>query len=203
MLITQYPLNLNTSEIADVVKSLRHLWIRRDPEHPFYTLGRCAYLDGRTPEYAAEIATTNPILLEHFVELYTVIQEFFYERIGEEIYLNASLAYPSFHIVEADPFFLSHGGIWHEDYPHHTLNLGNVDPLTFTVAIEMPHGGGGLDYIVNNELKHIEYDEGSIVVHDGSITHRIANFKECHDGDYRITLQGHLIRIDGRLTMFW
>ena len=183
--------------------ALRHLWIRRDPDHPFYTLGRCAYLDGKTPAYAAEITQTNPILYKNFADLYKVLQDYFESCLGEKAYLSTKLAYPSFHIAGADPFFLSHGGVWHQDYPHETLGLGHEDPLTFTVAIEMPSGGGGLDYIDGGEQKYIEYTEGSIVVHDGSITHRIASFKECHKGDYRITLQGHLIRIDGRLTMFW
>lgn len=203
MAFTQYPLPINPSKIAVTVMALRHLWIRRDPDHPFYTLGRCAYLDGKTPAYAAEIAQTNPILYENFADLYKVLQNYFESYLGEKVYLSTKLAYPSFHIAAADPFFLNHGGVWHEDYPHETLGLGNEDPLTFTLAIEMPTGGGGLDYIEDGQQNHIEYVEGSIVVHDGAITHRISNFKECHMGDFRITLQGHLVRIDGQLVMFW
>jgi len=141
MSFTQHPLNINHTSVADKVLALRKYWIKRDPEHPFYTLGRCAYLDGKTPAYAAEIQTT--------------------------------------------------------------LGLGDVDPLTFTVAIELPCGGGGLDYIENEKPQHLSYTEGQIVVHDGSVVHRIAPFKECIMGDYRITLQGHLIRHNGVMTMFW
>lgn len=179
------------------------MWIRRDPDHPFYTLGRCAYLDGKTPEYPREIVFSNMILFDRFADVYEALQKFFEGYLGEKVYLDPNLAYPSFHIVMADPFFLTHGGVWHEDYPHETLGLGNEDPLTFTVAIELPTGGGGLDYMEDGHQKHIAYNEGSIVVHNGNITHRIASFKDCKLGDYRITLQGHLIRRNGRLVMFW
>lgn len=203
MAFTQSKLPINTSNIADKVLNLREHWIRRDPNHPFYTLGRCVYLDGKTPEYAAEIPTTNELLLFTFGDVYAAISTYFEKMLGEEVVLNSTLAYPSFHIVAADPFFLTHGGIWHEDYPHKTRELGDKDPLSFTVAIELPTGGGGLDYKEGDKQNHVEYEEGTIVVHDGAITHRIANFTECIMGEYRITLQGHLIRHNGVMTMFW
>ena len=203
MSFTQHKLPINPSDVADKVVNLREHWIRRDPNHPFYTFGRCAYLDGKTPEYAAEIPTTNAVLFENFSDVYKVLQDYFEKYLGEKVYLNVKLAYPSFHIAAADPFFLTHGGLWHEDYPHETLGLGSEDPLSFTVAIEMPTGGGGVDYKENGAQKHIEYEEGAIIVHDGSIPHRIASFTECIMGEYRITLQGHLIRHNGVMTMFW
>jgi len=161
------------------------------------------YKTGKSSEYATEVPTKNTKLFKHFSHVYKELQDYFEALLGEKVYLNDKLAYPSFHIAAADPFFLTHGGEWHHDFPHKTLGLGDVDPLTFTVAIELPYGGGGLDYLEDGKPEHLPYTEGQIVVHDGSIVHRIAPFKECIRGDYRITLQGHLIRHNGFMTMFW
>jgi hypothetical protein len=45
-------------------------WQSRSTEYPFYTLGKSAYLDGKTDAYYEDSAVLNDILLGHFSGLY-------------------------------------------------------------------------------------------------------------------------------------
>ena len=196
-------LDIDTDLISDKVFRLQKYWISRSDEFPFYTLGRCAYLDGRTPEYKQESKILNPILRQEFGGLYEIVIKYLENKFKEHIELNDSLAHPSFHIFISSPFLLTHAGLWHEDYPHLTHGLGDVDPYTFTVAIKLPTGGGGMDYIEDGMQKYLPYEIGGIIGHDGKVMHRIASLKKYVPYEPRITLQGHLIRINGVLNLFW
>ena len=196
-------LDIDVHEIADNVFELKRYWIPRSDEFGFYTLGRNAYLDGKTSAYYDEPKTLNPILLCKFGSLYQKVIRHLSEQFNEPIAVSDKLALPSFHIFESSIFLLTHAGVWHYDYPHITLGLGDIDPYTFTVAIKLPTGGAGLDYIDNEEYKYLEYKEGEIIGHDGKTLHRISSLKSCVPREYRITFQGHLIRINGILNMFW
>jgi len=196
-------LDINTDEIADKVFRLQRYWVSRSDEFGFYTLGRCSYLDGRTPAYKEDSRILNPILRQEFGGLYEIVIKHLSNQFNEHIELNDGLAHPSFHIFVSSPFLLNHAGLWHEDYPHLTLGLGDVDPYTFTLAIKLPTGGGGMDYIEDGVQKYLPYTEKEIIGHDGKVMHRIASLKQYVKGEYRITLQGHLIRLNGVLKLFW
>ena len=196
-------LDINTDDIADKVFRLQSHWISRSDEFPFYTLGRCSYLDGKTQAYQDEIKVLNPILHKNFDSLYEKVIKKLSDQFNEPIVFSERLAYPSFHVFISHPFLLTHTGHWHQDYPHITLGLKPVDPYTFTVAIKLPTGGGGMDYIEDGIQRYLTYAEKEMIGHDGKVLHRIASLKEYVPDEYRITLQGHLIRIDDVLTMFW
>jgi hypothetical protein len=202
-MFTAHVLDIDTDNIADKVFRLQQYWVPRSDEFPFYTLGRCSYLDGKTPAYHEEIKTLNPILLKNFDNTYQIIIDYLSDQFKEPIELNSSLAHPSFHIFISDPFLLTHAGIWHQDIPHTTLGLDPIDPHSFTVAIKLPTGGAGIDYIENELQKYMPYVEKGIINQDGKVLHRISSLKEYIPDEYRITMQGHLIRINGVLTMFW
>ena len=196
-------LDINTDEIANKIFNLKKYWISRSDSFSFYTLGRCAYLDGKTLSYKTDIKSLNSILQKNFGNLYDQIIIKLSDQFNENIYLNSSLAHPSFHIFESSPFLLTHAGLWHQDCPHITLNLGFNTPYTFTVAIKLPSGGAGIDYVIDGQQKYLPYKETEMIGHDGNIIHRISGLKTYVKGEYRITLQGHLIRLKDRLTMFW
>jgi len=42
-----------------------------------------------------------------------------------------------------------------------------------------------------------------MIWHDGKTLHRIAGFKEHVPNEFRITMQGHLIRRNNRMEVFW
>jgi hypothetical protein len=199
----RYKLDINADEIADKVFRLQSHWISRSDEFGFYTLGRCAYLDGRTPEYGQESKILNPILRQEFGDTYDIIIDHLSDQFKEPVVLNEDLAHPSFHIFISSPMLLNHTGNWHEDCPHLTLGFGDIDPYTFTIAITLPTGGAGMDYIEDGQEKYLEYEKGGFVGHDGKTTHRISSLKRYEPYEPRITLQGHIIRLNGILTMFW
>jgi len=200
---TVYKLRLDTDKIAKKVFKLKDYWVSRSNEFSFHTLGRNAYQDGKTPAYKEDIKKLNPILLREFAVPYRIITDTLSHHFNEKVYLNNELAYPSFHIFESSPFLLDHAGLWHQDFPHETLGLGSKDPYSFTIAIKLPTGGGGMDFIEDGIPRYLPYEEGSLVGHSGEIVHRMASLKKYVPNEYRITLQGHLIRINGFLTMFW
>jgi hypothetical protein len=195
-------LDINTDDIFDRLIDLKEYWVSRG-KLPFYTFGPSAYMDGNTPIYHEGIVKSNPVLLENFGDLYSKSMAYLNHILGEEVALDDKLAYPAFHIIGADPMFLVSNGSWHQDRPHVTMGLGEEDYGTFTVAIKIPTGGAGLDYQDEEGQKYFPYEERMIMVHSGMVPHRIASFKEYVPGEYRITMQGHIIRKDGRLIIYW
>ena len=193
--------DLDIDEILFNVVKLSNYWIRRS-DAPFFTLGRNAYMDGKTEAYFHDAKILNPKLMKHFSELYAGVLLYLTHHIGEEVHLNHEFAYPSFHIFESDPAFLDYPSNWHKDFPHETLGLKNDTAYSFTVVIEIPSSGAGLEYR-DGEEKYLAYNVGDIIIHRGDFLHNIARLKEYVPGEHRITLQGHVIRHDGRLIMYW
>ena len=132
-------------EILFNVLKLDNYWIKRF-DAPFYTLGRNAYLDGKTDDYYKHLKHTNKRLISNFNNVYISIQEYLQEYFGEPVYLYHDFAVPSFHIFESDPIFLNFPSNWHTDYPHKILNIGDQDTYSFTYVIDIPSSGAGLEY---------------------------------------------------------
>ena len=192
-----YPMD----QVADSVLKLKDSWESRSDDFPFFTLGKSAYLDGYSPEYFLGAWKYNGILMKEFEPLYDKIGEVLGREMGEEIFLESSLALPAFHIFPSDEKLLSVSGNWHFDKPHITLDLGDSDQVrAFTLPVMLPTGGGGMDF----EDGYFPYSVGEMVIHDGKKLHRIASYKKYKKDEYRITLQGHIVRNDrAKLIMFW
>ena len=185
---------------ADSVLELKHLWESRSDDFPFFTLGKSAYLDGNTKEYFDGANKLNPVLMKTFRPLYKRITNVIGNELGEKIFFNFDLALPAFHIFPSDEKLLPITGNWHIDNPHTTLELGEKDTSAFTLPVMLPTGGGGVDF----EDGYYPYLVGEMVIHDGKKLHRIASYKKYKKDEYRITLQGHIVRDDrSRLIMFW
>jgi len=196
-------LDINTEEIKAKVLSYEEDWISRATAFPFYTLGRSAYLDGKKASYFdSEVMNTE--LCASFSGLYAKVLAALSDQLGEGVYMTEDLACPGFHIFRSAPQMTNMAGDWHYDYPHITLGIQAKDVSSFTVAIALPASGGGMDYLDDkgNEC-HIPYIEGGMLVHSGATRHRISGLKEYTRGEYRITLQGHLIRRAGKMEVFW
>lgn len=199
-------LDFDCKQVADNVKDLGRIgkWESRSDEFPFYTLGKSAYLDGNSETYHEKSNTMNFIMLGFFRDLYKEVtfklSDFFDEWVG----YDHEFALPGFHIFPADPKLLSVSGNWHLDTPHETLGLGDKDAHAFTVAVEMPTGGGGMDFrFGGDEDQYVEYNVGEMFIHSGAVPHRIASYRQYVEGDCRITLQGHIVRDGKDLIMFW
>lgn len=199
-------LDFDCEQVADNVKGLGQMgkWESRSDKFPFFTLGKSAYLDGNSETYYQGAERMNLTLFRTFNSFYKEVASKLSNHLGEWVVLNPKLALPGFHIFPADPKLLSVSGNWHLDIPHETLGIGDKDAYAFTVAVEMPTGGGGMDFKIGGESnEYIEYKVGELILHDGMTPHRIASYREYKPGEFRITLQGHIVRDGKDLVMFW
>ena len=196
--------------VVDIILDMQPLWIPRAiatgklHEYPFFTMGRCAYIDGNTDIYYNDSARLNVILLKKLNFFYENVLDGLSFLLGEPVKLAHDLAIPGFHIFQSDPAFLATSGGWHKDCPHTTLELGGTDPHSFTLPIQLPSSGAGLDYIDDlQQKKYFAYEKNNLMVIDVSLIHRISRLREYLPGEYRITLQGHLIRRGKTLEAFF
>jgi len=197
-------LDIDTDDITRKVIKLKTLWERRHNDFIFYTLGPCAYMDGIKPEYQINIKVVNPMLKAEFSDMYEKVAGYLSSILNEPITLSDELAHPSFHILESNEYAFYNGGKWHIDVPQMAVGHADKEQITFTLPIKLPTGGAGIDYTEDNRtIQYLPYKEGEIIVHSGLTMHRIAPLKTCVPGELRITLQGHVIRINGKLNMFW
>ena len=196
--------DLDTDSIVERLGALRYKWELRSEEFPFYTLGKSAYLDGTTPAYKEQYKELNTLLVETFPDLYITLVNYLAMMLGQPVRLADDLAFPGFHIFEADERFENIAGNWHQDYPQITLGLEGKDNSTITVAIKVPESGAGMDWIdPEGRPHHLAYKEKDAIWHNGLTMHRISGFKEIVKGEYRITMQGHLIRRANGFELYW
>lgn len=206
----------------------------------FYTLGSVTYIDGlaNLPEYYRYARDMNPILKDFFGWLYDIVLNKLDEEIGP-CELIDELAHPGFHIfghppgkgpspytymVMQKPLATIHYDLQHEkhieiwkQYKDHDLE----NPLTFTLALELPQNGAGLNtweepsvskYDPNSDFTNgmrkleykdygpptvVQYEVGKMFYFIGSLLHQIAPSYKPLASDRRITLQGHGIKCDG------
>ena len=197
-------LDIDTDDIANKVFNLRDKWELRSPEYPFYSIGKSSYMDNDPKIYYGEAQILNPILLENFAALYDVVLSFLSGRLAEPVTLAKDLAYPGFHIFDITEKYRNFQAGWHQDRSLKSLEIIGTDNSSFTVSIKLPVSGAGLDWIDKNHIpRHIAYKEKDIVWHNGLTSHRIAGFKDIIGGEYRITLQGHLVRRNGKMEAYW
>ena len=96
-------------------------------------------------------------------------------------------------------------------------------PISITIPVQLPNGGGGmhvwdcmfddtrhLDHaalrqrIIGSQSWFHQYERGQACLHSGLRYHAIAGMRDDpHEGDARITIQGHGIFADGSWRLFW
>ena len=193
------------AEIAKTVKRHKELWIDRGG---FYTMGAATYQDAIEDyirvahDYNCHIAV---LFGQELIELGDKLEIL----LGIEVTQNQNTALPSFHIFDASASGMI--GHPHIDEPHLRVEWQSevVDTFSFTVLLEAPEAGAGMDvwpdctdeqmdeYVESGELPehvYMPYTLGDLVIHDGLTPHRIANpaaGNEIRVGEHRITLQGH------------
>lgn len=217
-------------QAAAAVRALEAHWTQRNFITPFYTLGAASYLDARggQPRYGALAATANPVLRQHFSWLYEALTTGLAASLGAEVALDEVHALPGFHIFLAHPMFQKRTGELHCDLQYKHLDwsgMGTVDfglPLSFTLALELPEAGGGLNVwdfeyaesvglskdqirqeFARREQRFHPYEVGRCALHSGHLVHQIAPMPEADAGEARITLQGHALRCDGVWRLYW
>lgn len=132
---------------------------------------------------------------------------------------------PSHDVTHADWFQRRDGGRFpgnpiHVDTAHRALGLQGPT-LSVTLPVRLPDTGAGLRLwplqesdargLLPHGLRELfrrtpftdeTYSEGEVIVHDGNWFHQARGLPR-RAGDYRVTLQGHGVRMDDGWHLFW
>ena len=226
--VHQLPL-LDAAECAAIVgrvHELRSLWVFRQPG--FFTLGRAAYMDCRSPSaldhYLQEAPCLNEELLRGFRPLYDKLLATLQDVLHEPCQLTERQAIPGFHIWlgRGIPRLGFDAASVHFDLQYIDLGLDGGEwrtldeVISFTLPLRLPQAGGGLNVwaVTHPEqvgweawpykaVSRVRYSVGSLVLHTGHEMHQIAPVERIAEGDQRICLQGHGIRQDGGWLLYW
>jgi hypothetical protein len=196
------------------VRDLKDNWKTRNAA--MSTLGTASYLDGASIEsYESLALQSNPILQSNFEDLLKNILNYFQNKCpGSKVAYRENCGVPGFHIFSCNRLFSMPVASVHKDMQWNRLRYNEEETidtnntLSFTLALELPEGGGGLYtfektlgglpamiiphpfiYAASKKQK-IEYKTGYMVTHNGQTFHMIAPCKASEE-KYRITLQGH------------
>jgi hypothetical protein len=211
----------------DQVFALKRLWTPRSKEGNFFTLGVASYLDaaGRHDAYVTDAREMNRILRTNFDWLYERVRTGFESLLGQPVAYSEECALPGFHI-----FF--YGG-WDQsgdrpsDRAHFDLQWMHAMPgcrpdetLSFTLPVEEPSGGcslviwpvhldaikpgfDALTQAANTPAQTLRYVRGHMVVHGGLLLHAIGAASTAAPKGYRITFQGHGVKVSGSWKLYW
>ena len=215
----------------------------------FYTLGVATYIDGITDiqYYYDYIKSQNPVFKDYFSWLYDLVIYNLWGEIGE-CQVADFLAYPGFHIFGTkpneppkmatktymeQPSATIHVDLQHEQHEflwNHFKEVDLENTLSFTLPIQVPTNGGGLNtweeesmkqYEIDNKYtKHMkeldyskwgDYGEPTVVPYKagemfwfiGSLVHQIAPAYNADFNDRRISLQGHGVKCDGVWQLYF
>ena len=186
-------------KVKDIVLALKEHWIPRG-YNSFWTIGASTYNDlmiheeGHASYY--EVAQQNNVIIEQaFGPLLSGIRDV----IGK-IYKRECIDLPfaglmGFHIFNSTSHSRKdEGGNIHTDESFQRLLWVEpfAQPFSFTLAITLSGGQGGMDYWdEENKLHYQPYKLGHMYLHNGRFPHRINFDITPTDEKPRITLQGH------------
>lgn len=180
---------------------------------------------GSPAAYYRSASRHNSILKESFAGLYERVFNALSEHLHAPVRHCERFAVPGFHIFFAHPYFEKPVAPIHCDLQYQLLDWENPNishPLSFTLAIALPHAGAGLKIwdLDQKELEglsawqqkslfdtrkqtYVPYEVGSMILHSGNTAHQIAPMTGTTPGEERITLQGHAILSDGTWQLYW
>jgi hypothetical protein len=213
--------------VRNALLALRDYWSPR-VGGGFFRLGAAAYMDAvpQHSSYLEAAKATNPVLCRSFGWLLERVRQFFETSLENAAFFDLRYALPGFHIFVFDgsdrsgddPAPRAHFDLqWIHAIPGHTPS----ETLSFTLLIEEPSGGASLAVwrtryqdvaklgVTSIECASIRppeivtYARGGIVVHDGLILHAIGSPSVSAPKGYRITLQGHGVRLPQGWMLYW
>ena len=238
-MLTSIPV-LDDGECKDLCQSvaaLRPFWVARTAEPAaFFTLGVACYQDLPPPvpgvrqrDYYREAPAYNALIGERFHWLLERVRGVLQATLGAAVGFAPGLALPGFHIFEFGAIPRTDVASIHFDLQYQMIDWkdGGAEPdfdspISFTLPIRLPRGGGGLyvwdltweemarggyrDVATAGLERHKtfhRYALGAMAVHSGHRLHQIAGVADVQPGDQRITLQGHGIRRGAAWVVYW
>lgn len=215
-------------EARDAVFRLRDHWIERAPG--FFTLGYALYKDGpAAARDRLEIAESNARLEEAFGSALADLKAFLARELEGEVEWGEGLPLPGFHIFNAtglrpgEPTGDAHFDI---QYVWGRFDEPVLDAISVTVPIKIPAAGTSLEYwpvdyaglerlvydgtlagVADAErhfpMHEVSYEPGKACLLRGLPLHRIGTTPSVQASDFRITLQGHAVRLSERWVVYW
>lgn len=209
---------LSSKEILNLqtlVKSNRDLWTHCSDYwgdsykgHWLYYLGSAiSACVNDTSIYHTFRNRSEPFLIDHTQVLLNRMIAKMCDRFGvtEATHLpNTSL--PGFHILINDTDAPIETG-W--DRYHYDSDLLSDSQFkhdfkkfySFIAAIELPCGGSGLDYQIDNQNHFFPYETGHGYIWKSDMLHKM-NRSWLQPDEYRITFQGHMV-VDDTIQYYW
>jgi hypothetical protein len=225
---------------AEVCRLGPHWIPRMPPPAAFFTLGVASYQDlsGPAPpfpraDYYRDAPVYNAILLNRFAWLFELLQRALGRHLGAPVRFGNRLAAPGFHIFEDAAIPRADVASVHCDLQYQLIDWNDgapapdfAEPISFTLPIRLPRGGGGLnvwditceeipalmrqhdaatlaELIGHRKRTFHPYSLGVMVVHSGHQVHQIGPSADVRPGDQRITLQGHALRRSSEWLVYW
>jgi hypothetical protein len=210
----------------DKVMDLKAYW--RECSPTFFTLGAASYLDAprQLGAYLDAAKERNTLLGEAFAPEYKLLKHFFEELLREPVLFDSRLALPGFHIFILNGVNRSGDNVAaraHFDlqWMYAIPNCVPTGTLSFTLPIEEPTGGASMEvwpfrytdalrlgvsavnYASKNGSETVKYTMGRMVIHDGLTLHAIGRAGTIAPSGYRITLQGHGVRLSEGWFLYW
>jgi hypothetical protein len=222
-----------SSAIAQKLEAIRSLWIARGLGFytvgvATYLDVMCS--DNAEASYYGRLPATNALLRAHFADELDTVSARLAEYFKVPTRWEETVALPGFHVFENPSLTTTERPSQHFDLQHRFLRwpFGAVtdDVISFTLSVKLPRMGGALDVwnFDESDFKRLEkmgrrtdvehvgrlkplqrhrYRVGYMAVQLRPILHRISAIPETFEGDQRITLQGHGLRHNGEMVLYW
>ena len=222
--------------VASAVNELGSHWLPRSVKPAtFFTLGVASYqdladFDSLAPryDYYRVAQVSNALILDRFGWLLARVRDALQAYLGGAAHFDSRLAAPGFHIFTSWAIPRGDEASVHFDLQYQLIDwsdgLAAPDfsaPVSFTLPIRLPRGGGGLngwDISFEEAIRartgaqalagrkpkvFFPYSLGVMEIHSGHMLHQIAGAPDVLPDDQRITLQGHGLRRGNTWTLYW
>lgn len=207
----------STDILCSKLRSLAKPALGKFSPHQLFTVGTPAYLSHNTKvEYEQMAIKNNESQWLCFESLYEEVLASLGLFFNEKIFFSLRAAIPGFHVIllnEDNPKY--HGGVAHIDTSYNNVPMFSEinDPIehySFTMLLSesaddiglvywMP-GTSELEAEASNPTEFVPYRCGELTLFSSELVHRISPFSSQFE---RITLQGHLLRFNGKLLAYW
>jgi len=244
--------NMFSKEECNKIKSLllkkQNKWENRSPEGNFFmSYGALTYLDAKTgvaedPEYdkfrnndksipdiySKKAEYFNNMMIKDFEWMYARIWSYYQPKFDKPVVFEKAL--PGFHIFQTaeqlNHDYVKNLATIHVDLPQTSHDWDVISASSFTIAIELPECGAGLNIwrddsifksvntvfyhqmskdeqkIVNKTAEYFPYKLGCVYEQSGFTRHQITCGGNVMSGERRITVQGHLVEISDKIIIY-